>query len=184
MPYRDDIEVGLLIGTNCTRAIKPKEVIPGNDDDPYAKKTALGWGVIGVVHPNKSEEDDSLCSCHRIVSFEVNPSHGRRMCHFALKTQVKEILNPSQVAKMFEQDFHETKDNQALSHDDRKFIQKVKDGIHQRVDGHYELPLPLRGERMKLPNNKELAQSRLKNSKEDSQTTRRIETITKDSWMK
>ena len=165
MPYRDDIEVGLLIGTNCTRAIKPKEVIPGNDDDPYAKKTALGWGVIGVVHPNKSEEDDSLCSCHRIVSFEVNPSHGRRMCHFALKTQVKEILNPSQVAKMFEQDFHETKDNQALSHDDRKFIQKVKDGIHQRVDGHYELPLPLRDERMKLPNNKELAQSRLKKLK-------------------
>ena len=140
-------------------------MIPGNDDGPYAKKTALGWGVIGVVHPNKSEEDDSLCSCHRIVSFEVNPSHGRRMCHFALKTQVKEILNPSQVAKMFEQDFHETKDNQALSHDDRKFIQKVKDGIHQRVDGHYELPLPLRDERMKLPNNKELAQSRLKKLK-------------------
>ena len=74
MPYRDDIEVGLLIGTNCTRAIKPKEVIPGNDDDPYAKKTALDWGVIGVVDPNKSEEDDSLCSCHRIVSFEVNPA--------------------------------------------------------------------------------------------------------------
>ena len=51
---------------------------------------------------------------------------------------------------MFEQDFHKTKDNQALSHDDRKFIQKVKDGIHQRVDGHYELPLPLRDERKKL----------------------------------
>ena len=28
MPYRDDIEVGLLIGTNCPKAIKPREVIP------------------------------------------------------------------------------------------------------------------------------------------------------------
>ena len=49
MPYREDVEVGLLIGANCTRAIKPTEVIPGREDDPYAKKTALGWGVIGVV---------------------------------------------------------------------------------------------------------------------------------------
>ena len=64
---------------------------------------------------------------------------------------------------MFEQDFHETKTGgQALSHNDRKFIQKAREGIHQRKDGHYELPLPLREERMQLPNNKELALTRLK----------------------
>ena len=42
MPYREDVEVGLLIGANCARATKPTEVIPGREDDPYAKKTALG----------------------------------------------------------------------------------------------------------------------------------------------
>lgn len=43
MPLNEDLEVGLLIGLNCFRAIKPLEVIPGQEDDPYAKRTALGW---------------------------------------------------------------------------------------------------------------------------------------------
>lgn len=163
MPYREDVEVGILIGTNCTRAIKPQEIIPGNDDDPYAKRTALGWGIIGIVNRNKFKEDDGECFCHRIVSLEVEPSLERKRCHFAFKTQVKEIINPSQVTRMFEQDFHDARKNQrALSHDDRKFIQKAKEGIHRRGDGHYELPLPLRDETIQLPNNRELALSRLR----------------------
>ena len=105
MPYREDVEVGLLIGANCVRAIKPTEVIPGKEDDPYAKKTALGWGVIGVVSRNKNEEDDNHCSCHRIASLEVQPSNGKRMCHFALKTRAKEVFTPAQWAKMLELDF-------------------------------------------------------------------------------
>ena len=77
MPYREDVEVGLLIGANCARVMKPTEVIPGLEDDPYAKKTALGWRVIGVVSPNKNEEDDSHSSCHRVASLEVQPSDGK-----------------------------------------------------------------------------------------------------------
>lgn len=34
MPYKKDLDVSLLLGINCARAIKPREVIPGNDDDP------------------------------------------------------------------------------------------------------------------------------------------------------
>ena len=154
------------MGANCTRAIKSTEVIPGREDDPYPKKTALGWGVIGVVNPIRNEEDDGHCSCHRIASLEVNPSNGKRMCHFVLKTKVKEIFQSVEVMKMFETDFHEAnQDGQGLSHDDRKFIKKAKEGIHHRDDGHYELPLPLRDERMMLPNNKELALSRIKKLK-------------------
>jgi len=55
MPYNDNLDVGLLLGINCARAIKPREIIPGSDDDPYAKRTALGWGVIGMVSPCASE---------------------------------------------------------------------------------------------------------------------------------
>ena len=36
MPYQHDVDVGLLIGASYTKAIKPREVIPGADDDPYA----------------------------------------------------------------------------------------------------------------------------------------------------
>ena len=49
MPHRDDIKVGLLIGYNCTCAIVPRELIPGNFDEPYALRTDLGWGIIGRV---------------------------------------------------------------------------------------------------------------------------------------
>ena len=70
MLYKEDLHVSLLLGINCARAIKPREVIPGNDDDPYAQRTTLGWGIIGMVEPGR-------CSCearvdvHRIVTCEV-----------------------------------------------------------------------------------------------------------------
>ena len=37
----------------------------------------------------------------------------------------------------------------------------MQEGIHQRNDGHYEMPLPLKNDNVELPNNKELALSRL-----------------------
>lgn len=41
LPYKKDMEVGLLIGTNCPRTIKPREILPGSDNDPYEIKTDL-----------------------------------------------------------------------------------------------------------------------------------------------
>ena len=84
------------------------------------------------------------------------------MCHFALKTQAKEVQSPKQVSSMFALDFSErATEEKLLSFEDRKFLKIVREGIHQREDGHFELPLPLRKENLELPNNKELAFSRL-----------------------
>ena len=46
-----------------------------------------------------------------------------------------------------------------LSADDQRFLNIVRGGVHQLNDGHYEMPLPLKSENMKLPNSKELALS-------------------------
>ena len=35
-PYKEDLDVSSVLGIKCARAIKPREVIPGNEDDPYA----------------------------------------------------------------------------------------------------------------------------------------------------
>ena len=124
-----------------------------------------------IFHPSEEifqdqRQHDSYCSCHLTASLEVNPSSGKRICHFALKTKVKEIFKPAQGVKMFEVDFHEAnKDEQAPYHVDRKFMKKAKEGIHHRNNGHYELPLPLKDERTLLPNNRELALSRNKKLK-------------------
>ena len=49
MPCKEEIDVALLLGINSACGIKPRKIIPGNDDDPYAKRIALGWGVVGMV---------------------------------------------------------------------------------------------------------------------------------------
>ena len=163
MPYKDDLDVGLLLGINFASAIKPREIIQDNDDDPYAKRTALGWGVIGIVRPRdfKNSGEDDCIGVNRIITREVQFSQ-KKTCHFALKTHTKEILSPLQVKRMFELDFSEIHtEEQTLSYEDRKFIKKTTEGVHQRSDGHYELPLPFKKEPIILPNNKQVALHRL-----------------------
>ena len=53
-----DITVDLLIGTNCLEALEPVEVIPRQNDGPYAIRIALGWCVVGPIK----------AQCHNVVS--------------------------------------------------------------------------------------------------------------------
>lgn len=45
-PLKDCV-VGLLIGYNCSRAMAPRQVLLGGDEEPYAVRTDLGWSIIG-----------------------------------------------------------------------------------------------------------------------------------------
>ncbi|CAB4028176.1 Hypothetical predicted protein [Paramuricea clavata] len=57
--YRDDLGIGLLIGNDCVEPIKPRDVIPGKPQDPYAITTVFGWGFIGVTNPVDHRECQS-----------------------------------------------------------------------------------------------------------------------------
>ena len=162
-PSSKNVEVGLLIGANCTHAIKPREVIPGNDNDPYGIRTALGWGIVGSVTDGLDENDsNNAVQMHCVVSREVVGAKEETSRQFVLKTRVKEILTPAQVGDMFEHDFSDRDQIGApLSHDDRLFMKIVKEEIHQREDGHFEIPLPLKNPEVNLPNNRSQALSRL-----------------------
>lgn len=174
-PYQEDVEIGILIGSDCPRAIMPREIIPGEDDSPYALRSDLGWGIIGKISQPLSGEDgdeDEIGVSHRIYTIEscepLDPQAdleglNKRSCNFSVKTNVKEVINPFQVMKMFEMDFSEKRaDRQGtLSQDDLQFLKKMEEGIRQTADGHYEMPLPFRGNTPKLPNNKSLALRRL-----------------------
>ena len=61
-PYMEDIEVGLLIGLNCPKALRPREVIHGQDTEPYAVRSILGWYINGPV----SRDDDVTVHCNRV----------------------------------------------------------------------------------------------------------------------
>lgn len=174
-PYQYDVEIGILIGSDCPRAIMPREIIPGEDDSPYALRSDLGWGIVGRISQPLSREDgeeDEIGVSHRVYTIEarepLDPQVGaeglnKRSCNFSVKTNVKEVINPFQVMKMFEMDFSEKRtDRQAtLSQEDLQFLKKMEEGIRQTADGHYEMPLPFQGNTPKLPDNKSLALRRL-----------------------
>ena len=162
-PMQNNVEVCLLIGCNCPKALKPKEVILGNDRDPYAVKTELGWGIIGPVSPSFLDDQDDVSTCHRIVTHEIgNEKLDRR---FVVDRHIREVINPFEVRRMFEMDFSEQEQgDSAFSQEDRKFLDIVKCGIRYQ-DGHYEMPLPIRDENFLLPNNRAMTWNRLKRLK-------------------
>ena len=67
------IEIGFLIGCNCPKAIKPKEVITGKSEDPYAVHTLLGWCIVGPVTNTQSPESLIVSSCNAILTQESTP---------------------------------------------------------------------------------------------------------------
>ena len=151
-PYEDDTEIGLLIGFNCSQAMLPKELISAGDNDPYAVRTVLGWGVIGNISHPDADFENSTCK-------PVEPD-SNRLCHFTYRTQVKEI-QPNEIRHMFELDFHERRTDEKISIEDRRFLKLVKEGTYQNDNGHFVIPLPFKKDNVTLPNNRGLAVKRL-----------------------
>lgn len=138
-----DCEVGLLMGYNCSEALLPREIVSGQENQPYAQRTDLGWSIVGYGNPCV-EYGDAIGISHRIVV-----------------TQVKEIT-PSDIIKVLELDFSErAREEDPVSQDDLKFLSKLRENIRQKDDGHLEMPLSFREERPKLPNNRICAVHRL-----------------------
>ena len=144
-PYLPDAEIGLLIGLNCLRAVKPREIIPGSGEDPWAIKTELGWSVVGFV-----EGPPSALTCHCV---QVEES---KHCHFVFKTQAREV-SPLEVARMFEADFRDEPTEKKISQEDRRFLKVVEENFHQTPDKHFEGPLPLKDQNVSFPDNKKMA---------------------------
>jgi hypothetical protein len=68
---------------------------------------------------------------------------------------------------MFQLEYNGTESEEKSSVDeDKKFFTKGKDGIHQHESGHFILPLPLKDDNIKLPENRELAGSQALKSPE------------------
>ncbi|XP_071941043.1 uncharacterized protein [Antedon mediterranea] len=132
-----DIEVGLIIGHNCSSALMPREVVQGNhDEDPYAIKTLLGWGVVGVIKARKGEPTNNVKQ-------------------FSFKTTTKEVI------KVLERDFLDDRINgKMISVEDTKFLNAMQKGCRTE-NGHIQLPLPFKLEIPKLPNNKVAVGKRL-----------------------
>ena len=59
------MEIGLLIGGNCSKAVEPEEVLPSKDSGPFAFRTPLAWCVVGLLcayWAKVRKESSSTCS--------------------------------------------------------------------------------------------------------------------------
>ena len=142
-PYDDNLSIGLLIGFNCTAALLPQEIVASGIKDPYGMRTPLGWGIIGVMNDTGTSRDATK---------------------FAFRTHAREIA-PAQIKEMYELEFTESNKGRAYSVEDVKFIDIMKQGLRQRDDGHYELPLPFKSSKVVLPNNRHMALRRFQGLK-------------------
>lgn len=146
IPPLQDCEVGLLIGYSCPKALAPKQVILGGNDEPYAVHTDLGWSIVGRLSSHHESQNFNTI-CHRVSIKELPP------------------VTPADVIKVLESDFKDAgEDNKTVSQDDILFLNKLQQGIRKNDHGHYEMPLPFK-ERPHLLNNKQLAIVRLNHLK-------------------
>ena len=154
MPYDPHVEISLLIGNNCPSIVRPREVVVGKDDDPYGQRSLMGWGIVGRVCKSESESGESEAVSNKIVASETHE-------HFTFSTKVKEVINPQRIIQVLESDFVESSTrSKSYSVEDKRFLSVLENGIVKRADGHYEMPLPLKMDRVSLPYNRQLAVKR------------------------
>ncbi|XP_078488771.1 uncharacterized protein LOC113475227 isoform X3 [Ciona intestinalis] len=155
--YKPNVPVCILLGTNVTQALRPRDIIVGKENEPYAQRSLLGWGIVGSICDKHQSRRRDVVS-HRCVG---NTS-GVRLVKFTVPRVSKEILDPIILRKWLEMDFNEYNMNdQPISREDRRFIDILQSSTFQRPDGHYEMPLPMKRDKVHLPNNRPLAEARL-----------------------
>ena len=92
-PYVADIEVGLLIRLNWPSALRPREVVYGEESDPYAVRSLLGWYVNG---PLRTSQQSGKITCNRIqVGQEDTLTTARG--YVVSQRMVKEQITPQAV---------------------------------------------------------------------------------------
>ena len=164
LPHTANIEIGLLIGGDCAKALEPQEVIQSKNGGPFAFSTTLGWCV--VVPLAKLSKKNSI-SCHRIVVQDA-------ICgailphHFGVSNKVKDISAKQMLIGIYNTDFNEDKtgrlghslvNNEEISFEYRKF-QKMMEENSTKVGNPYQLTLLLKDESMIFPDNRHLAEKR------------------------
>ena len=105
MTIDKDLEVGLLIGANCLRALEPQEVISSQDDGPYAFKTRLGWCMVG---PITEGYQDRRFHCNKIAVEDTSTGNISNY-HFEIEKSIKENGISDLLKKLYKADFTESK---------------------------------------------------------------------------
>ena len=161
--FNPSLELGLIIGANCPKALEPQEVIPAEGNGPFASRSKLGWRVIGPVSMIK-EVSARPTNCFRIglkvASIDITNNKPSNL-HFSSSEKVSDAIVSNQLQQMYQMDFSEVESEQrSYSKEDHRFISLMESEV-KKVDGHYQVPLPFKNKNIKMPNNRQQAFKRL-----------------------
>jgi len=147
LPSGKPSEIGLLIGQDNSEMLVPLETKRGKLGEPYAVRTPLGWVLHGLVDPDgkKSKRDITV----NFTDFSLDLQLERKLERF-WKVEGEEFLHDPGVGP---------------SLNDKKVIDVYESTIQKNGIGHYELEIPFKSCPLKLPNNKALAEDRLRGLK-------------------
>ena len=137
-------DVGMLIGYTCHSAFIPLDLAVGGLHEPFGVKGCLGWYFMG---PSSTSSSSSSMQ---------SPSSYSENC-LVLRSNCKEIFLPNESVS-------NPLDEEAPSVEDKRFIDIMEGQMIQRDDFKYEVPLPLKEEKI-LPNNRLAAIKRLNSLK-------------------
>ena len=165
--YDPSIPVGLMIGGDNIKAIEPLEIVQSNDDGPYAKRTRMGWCIVGPIDKGSVSRDihSNRTGITEVIQGQ-DITTGKPMSHtFATASSVQDMYVTNMLKEMFIMDFTEpASEKEGMSAEDRKFIQIMDDNVSKK-NCQYELPLPFRNADVHLPNNRVQALRRLQSLK-------------------
>ena len=161
----DDIEVGLLIGTNCIKVLEPLTLIAINNGGPYAYQTRLGWCIVGPI--GNMVDKDSI-GYHRIaVQYAISSKTADHQ--FVVEESMKDISLEEMLQEMHQNDFVEKKvfnvngllENMVEISKDGKAFLKTDEKLATKSGDHYVVKLPFKKENLIIPNNRKLVMQRL-----------------------
>ena len=154
------VQIGLLIGRNCPKAMEPIEVIPSRGNGPYAYRTRLGW-LIG----NEDNIVDQSIAAHPIKvnlvrncwpALDLVSGHASKVC-FSADSKIIDSDIDQALKQVYDTDVVvANSEKNGLSIEDRQFLMIMKNGI-RHMNGHYKVPLPFRDENPVLPCNRDYA---------------------------
>ncbi|XP_067945018.1 uncharacterized protein [Watersipora subatra] len=159
LPKLDNVEVGMLIGYDTSRALIPLKSITGdNVSDPYAVQTPLGWSIVGQTRKGL---DRSSGVSHLVTTFQ-NPGHvDHEPMSVSFAYKVNKDPSCKEIIDLLQQDFSENSiaKQTSMSKEDQQFVSTLTENTEQTKDGFYSMPLPFKN-RPEMPNNLCMAKKR------------------------
>ena len=83
---------GMLMGYNCSLAIKPTDVISGRDEEPHGVKSLLVWSIVGTSSSEPVVTQYNSITTEVPDNMKLAASHTNQ-AHFVFRISCREIMN-------------------------------------------------------------------------------------------